>query len=88
MGQKSLPAGAAKEMSMMKMPNKELIAELRREYPKGARVELIRMDDVQAPPVGTQGTVLAVDALGSLLVRWDNGSCLNVIYGKDAVKMI
>ena len=72
----------------MKMPNRESVAELRREYPKGTRVELIRMEDVQAPPAGTQGTVRGVDATGSLLVRWDNGSSLNVIYGEDAVRKV
>ena len=30
---------------------------LRKEYPKGARVELIKMNDIQAPPIGTKGTV-------------------------------
>lgn len=44
------------------------------------------MDDVQAPPKGTKGTVRGVDDTGSLLVDWDNGSGLNVIYGIDKVK--
>ena len=30
---------------------------LRETYPAGTRVELVRMDDVQAPPIGTHGTV-------------------------------
>ena len=46
------------------------------------------MDDVQAPPVGTRGTVLGVDDTGSLLMRWDTGSGLNVIFGEDIVKKI
>ena len=46
------------------------------------------MDDVQAPPVGTKGTVLGVDDTGSLLMRWDTGSSLNVIYGEDIVDKI
>lgn len=71
----------------MRFPNKETVERLRREYPAGTRVELIRMDDVQAPPVGSMGTVLGVDDTGSLLMRWDNGSGLNVVYGEDAVKI-
>lgn len=43
------------------------------------------MNDVQAPPKGTEGTVVAVDDTASLIVKWDNGSGLNVIYGKDII---
>ena len=43
------------------------------------------MDDVQAPPVGTKGTVKGVDDTASLLVDWDNGSGLNVIHCEDIV---
>ena len=46
------------------------------------------MDDPQAPPVGTKGTVIAVDDIGSILVRWDNGSGLNVVYGVDSARRI
>ena len=61
---------------------------IRREYPAGTRVELVRMDDVQAPPAGTKGTVKGVDDTGSLLMRWDNGSGLNVVYGEDIVRKV
>lgn len=46
------------------------------------------MDDVQAPQKGTKGTVRGVDDTGSLLVDWDNGSGLNVIYRIDKVKKL
>lgn len=72
----------------MRFPNKETVARIRREYPAGCRVELIRMDDVLAPPAGTNGTVLGVDDTGALLMRWDTGSGLNVVYGEDIVKKI
>ena len=72
----------------MKFPSREIIERLRREFPTGTRVELLQMDDAQAPPVGTQGTVLGVDDTGSLLIRWDNGSGLNVVYGEDVVRKI
>ena len=58
---------------------------LRKEYPKGTRVKLVQMDDVQAPPVGTEGTVIGVDDIGSIMVSWDNGSSLNVVFGVDKV---
>lgn len=73
-------------MSTMKFPSKETVECIRRDYPVGTRVELMRMHDTQAPPTGTLGTVLGVDDTGSLLVRWDNGSGLNVLYGEDIVR--
>ena len=37
----------------MSFPSKELVEGLRKRYPVGCRVELFRMDDPQAPLVGT-----------------------------------
>lgn len=73
---------------MMNFPNRETVERIRSEYPVGTRVELVKMDDVQAPPVGTKGTVKGVDDTASLLVDWDNGCGLNVIYGIDKVHKI
>lgn len=69
-------------------PNKEMLKDLREEYPKDARVELIKMDDSQAPKIGTKGTVMGVDDLGSILVKWDSGSHLSVVYGVDVCRRI
>ena len=65
-----------------------ILEELRKQYPVGRRVELIKMEDVQAPPIGTKGTVLGVDDIGSIMVAWDNGSSLNVVYSVDKVRML
>lgn len=46
------------------------------------------MDDVQAPPIGTKGTVRGVDDTASIMVRWDNGSGLNVVYGEDSCRKL
>ena len=67
----------------MMFPKREIVEKLRKEYPKGTRVRLVRMDDIQAPPLGTEGTVIGVDDTGSIMVAWDNGSSLNVIYNVD-----
>ena len=67
----------------MRFPNKDIVERIRRQFPVGCRVELLRMDDVQAPPIGTKGTVTGVDDTASILVNWDNGSGLNVVYGED-----
>ena len=73
---------------MRNFPSRETVEQLRRKYPAGARIELVRMDDVQAPPIGTQGTVLGIDDMGSVMVAWDNGSSLSVIYGADICRRI
>ena len=67
----------------MKFPSRDIVERVRKEYPKGTRVELVKMDDSQAPPIGTKGTVKGVDDTASIMVSWDNGSSLNVIYGED-----
>lgn len=68
--------------------SRETLSRLKQEYPRGTRVELLEMKDPQAPPVGTRGTVIGVDAIGSIMVRWDNGSGLNVLYGEDSCKIV
>lgn len=72
----------------MRIPTKIELEEIRREYPNGTRVKLLYMDDFQAPPIGTEGVVYGVDDTGSLLVHWQNGSSLNVIFGLDRVEKI
>ena len=46
-------------------PSRETVERVRKMYPKGTRVELVRMEDVQAPPIGTKGTVTGVDDTAS-----------------------
>ena len=65
------------------MTRAERVENLRKKYPAGTRVVLKEMDDKQAPPVGTKGTVNGVDDMGSILVSWDTGSSLNLIDGID-----
>lgn len=67
---------------------RKTVERLRWEYPVGCRVELVQMDDVQAPPIGTKGTVRGVDDIGSIMVRWDNGCGLSVAYGEDMCRRI
>lgn len=73
---------------MNNFPSREIVRHVRKQYPVGTRVELVRMEDAQAPPPGTLGTVRGVDDTASLLVRWDNGGGLNVVYGEDIVRKI
>ena len=67
----------------MGMPSRELVEQLRKDYPVGCKVKLLKMEDVQAPPIGTIGEVLGVDDLGDLQVAWSNGSGLNVVFHED-----
>lgn len=73
---------------MNSFPTRETVEQLRKQYPTGIRVELLQMDDVHAPPVGTKGTVIGVDDSGSIMVSWDNGSGLNVVYGEDICRKL
>ncbi|MDE7082536.1 MAG: DUF4314 domain-containing protein [Clostridia bacterium] len=62
---------------------------LRQQYPVGARVELIEMNDpFSPPPPGTKGTVRYVDDIGNIHVDWDNGSGLAVTYPVDRCKVL
>lgn len=72
----------------MWIPSSKVVEALRKEFPKGTRVELVQMDDPQAPPIGTKGTVIGVDAMASIMVRWDTGSGLSVAYGEDICRKI
>lgn len=66
----------------------EVLDRMRKQYPKGTRVELVSMNDPQAPPVGTQGTVDCIDDTGSVFVNWDNGSGLALLYRIDSFKVV
>ena len=72
----------------MKPMNENTLNRLREQYPIGTRVKLVEMDDPQAPPAETLGTVAGVDDTGSILVNWDSGSSLNVLYGIDKIKRL
>ena len=72
----------------MTLPDRGTVERVRREFPAGTVVELVHMDDPCAPPAGTLGEVLGVDDTGSLLMRWHNGSGLNVVYGEDRVRKV
>jgi hypothetical protein len=55
----------------------------------GKRVELILCtDEFTALTPGTQGTIDHVDDVGTLFVKWDNGSTLGLIPGIDKWKYL
>lgn len=70
--------------------SKEALERLRKEFPAGARVELVHMNDPYNTKLfpGARGTVVAVDDIGTVHVRWDCGSSLGVVYGEDGCRVI
>ena len=52
------------------------------------RIRLMRMDDLQAPPIGIEGTVRRLHDIGSIMVVWDNGCGLNTILDEDRIEIL
>ena len=73
---------------MMRTPSKEAIQALRERYPSGTAVELIRMEDISAPPAGTLGKVIAVDDIGTVHIAWQTGSTLGCVPGVDSFRKL
>lgn len=57
-------------------------------YKRGTKIELIKMYDLYAPPPKTIGTVTGVDDAGHILMSWDNGSSLSLVYGLDKFRVL
>ena len=57
------------------------LKKLREKYPAGTVVVVDRMDDIQAVPAGTEGLVRIIDDVGTIHVKWRNGSGLGLIPG-------
>lgn len=72
------------------MITNETLKKLRNEFPAGARVRLISMDDPYRQDLceGSKGTVMSVDDMGTVHVCWDCGSSLGVVYGVDQCERI
>ena len=73
----------------MKPSERYKIDQIKQQYPPGTRLELKEMDDPYSPVrAGTRGTVVAVDDLGSICMKWDNGRTLSVIPGVDQFRKL
>ena len=70
--------------------SKETLASLKERFPAGCRVELTQMNDPFNSKLfpGEKGTVVCVDDIGTIHVRWDCGSSLGVVYGEDACRRV
>ena len=73
----------------MKLPNKKYIEELRKMYPVGTKIQLISMRDEKYPVLpGTMGEVTHIDDMGSIHMKWENGSSLAIIPEVDSFKVV
>ena len=73
---------------MSQWPTRQEVERIRARYKAGLRIELIHLDDPQAPPAGTQGTIICVDDAGDLMVDWDNGCGLNLVPNVDEFRIL
>lgn len=73
----------------MRQIHPEMLKAMKERYNVGARVRLNHMNDPFVDiPSGTLGTVVCVDCIGTIHVKWDNGSTLGVAYGEDSCSKI
>lgn len=73
----------------MKFPNKEYLEQLRKRYPVGTKIQLISMRDEKYPILPrTIGVVTHIDDMGSIHLKWQNGSSLALIPEVDSFKVV
>ena len=66
-----------------------MLQKLKRDYPAGTRVKLMHMDDPYSRlKPGDEGSVIGVDDIGTIHVKWDSGSTLGVVFGEDRGKKL
>ena len=72
----------------MKFPNKAYLEQLRKQYPKGTKLQMITMRNEKYPvPPGTVGEVTHIDDAGSIHMRWENGSSFAIIPEVDSFRV-
>lgn len=72
----------------MKFPNKAYLEQLRKQYPIGTKLQLISMRDEKYPILpGTIGVVTHIDDMGSIHLKWQNGSSLAIIPEVDSFRV-
>lgn len=72
----------------MKDYSKKDLEHLKKYFAVGSTVKLIYMDDAKAPKEGTLGEIIQVDDIGTIHIKWANGSKLGAIYGIDIIEKV
>ncbi|WP_313527848.1 DUF4314 domain-containing protein [Anaerotignum sp.] len=75
---------------MRGFPTQKQVERIKERYPIGTVIELTAdMEDNYNPiPRGMQGEVIGIDDIGTLHMKWQNGSGLGVVVGEDSFKVI
>ena len=72
-----------------RFPTREQVERIRKQYPKGTRLELIAIDDPYTTlKAGDRGTVDFVDDAGQIAMAWDSGSRLSLIPCVDSFRKV
>lgn len=73
----------------MQFPSKSYLEQLRKQYPKGTKLQLLSMRNEKYPVLpGTVGEVTHIDDVGSIHMRRENGSSLALIPEVDSFKAV
>jgi len=76
-------------MSSNGFPSREQVERIRKQYPKGTRIELTEMSDpFTTLKTGDRGTVEFVDDAGQIGMAWDSGSQLSLIPCVDRFRKV
>ncbi|MFI3228389.1 MAG: DUF4314 domain-containing protein [Clostridia bacterium] len=73
----------------MKFPSKQQVDKIKENFPVGTVIKLILMDDPYSPiPSGTVGEVTKIDDVGTLHMKWTNGSTLGIVPDEDDFQVL
>ena len=73
---------------MKGIPSREEIQYFKKKYTPGTRIRLNEMSGEPQMSEGLEGTVLRVDDIGQIVMRWDNGSSLSLNVYEDRFVVI
>lgn len=65
--------------------DKHTLDNVKKIYPKGAKVEAVRVDYI---PKGMSGIIWDIKTSGDLVVRWSNGDTSIVVRGVDSIRVV
>jgi len=54
----------------------------------GKRIRCILMNDEYPVEAGTEGRITGVDDMGTIHVKWDNGSTLGLVRNEDRYELL
>lgn len=64
------------------------VFKVKKKYNIGTRIKLIKMYHIEPLPKGSKGTIDFIDEVGTIYMKWDNGSSLKLIAGVDEFEII